>query len=97
MSVPKPITVTEESDSGFIRQRWVFSFQGDTLTLARYSYERRYSAGQEFLVTKFYDRGRQEGEDYGTWAWLTADDVPWDDELKARVIAEIAKRIRVIK
>jgi hypothetical protein len=92
--VPQPVTVVEESESGFIRQRWVFSFHGDTLRLDRYSYERRYSASGQFQVTKFYDRGH-DGEDYGTWTWLTAEEVPWDDDLKAAAIAEVVKRLRI--
>lgn len=96
MSDPQPITVVEESDSGYIRQRWIFSFQGDLLVLDRYSYERRFSAGGQFQVQRFYDRG-WDGEPYGSWTWLTADEVPWDDDLKAAALAEVAKRIRVTK
>ena len=72
----KPVAVTELSESGLIRERWIFSLQGQLLVLDRYHYERRWSVSQEFKVVKFYDRGRLAEEDYGDWQWLAEAEVP---------------------
>ena len=65
----KPVSVSELSDSGLIRQRWVFSLRGASLVLDRYYYERRYATTQSFKTTRFYDRLRDPGEEYGDWQW----------------------------
>jgi hypothetical protein len=92
----KPITVIELSDSGLIRERWVFSLQGQRLVLDRYHYERRYATTQPFKTTKFYDRLRED-EEYGDWVWLTEDGVPWDEELQSQAIGELMSRVRVVR
>jgi hypothetical protein len=91
-----PIVVVEEAPSGLIRQRWVFSLVGTVLVLDRYHHERRFSKIGDFKTTKFYDR-RHDGEDYGDWQWLTADEVPWDEELPGLARAELMTRITVAK
>lgn len=93
----KPVTVAELSDSGLIRERWIFSLQGQQLVLDRYYYERRYTKKQQFKALKFYDRGRDPEEDYGSWRWLTEAEVPWDDELPNQALSELAGRIRVVR
>lgn len=93
----KPVTVVELSDSGLVRQRWVFSLRGPWLVLDRYHHERRYSTEQPFKTTKFYDRHREPGEKYGDWQWLSESDVPWDDELQSQAVAELMSRISVVR
>ena len=92
----KPVTVIELSDSGLIRERWVFSLQGQRLVLDRYHYERRYATTQPFKTTKFYDRLR-EGEEYGDWVWLDEGAVPWDEELQSQAIGELVSRVQVVR
>jgi len=96
-ALSKPIAVTELSESGLIRERWIFSVQGQLLILDRYHYERRWSVGQEFKVVKFYDRNRVAGEDYGDWQWLTEAEVPWDDDLQGQAISELMARFQVVR
>lgn len=93
----KPVTVVELSDSGLIRQRWVFSLRGPWLVLDRYHYERRFSTEQAFRTTKFYDRLRDLDEEYGDWQWLKESEVPWDDELQSQALAELMGRVRVAR
>jgi hypothetical protein len=89
-----PVTVVDEADSGLVRQRWVFTLIGDRLVLDRYHHERRYSQSQNYQTTKFFDR-QWDGTEYGEWQWLTAGEVPWDDELKTQALAELVGRIEV--
>jgi len=93
----KPITVIELSDSGLIRERWVFSLLGQRLVLDRYHYERRYATTQPFKTTKFYDRGRVPGEEYGDWVWLDESAVPWDEELQSQAIGELMSQVQVVR
>lgn len=93
----KPITVIELSDSGLIRERWVFSLHGQRLVLDRYHYERRYATTQPFKTTKFYDRTREPGEEYGDWVWLDEDGVPWDEELRSQAVGELMSRVQVVR
>jgi hypothetical protein len=74
----------------------VFSLVGTQLVLDRYHHERRYSKSGEFRTNKFYDRDH-DGEDYGDWQWLTAAEVPWDDDLKGLAMAELMARVTVKK
>ena len=90
-----PIVVVEESPSGLIRQRWVFRLQGCQMLLDRYHYERRHALSQDFKTTKFYDRERLDGEDYGSWTWLDESEVPWDDDLKTEALAQLAQQLVV--
>ena len=87
----------ELSDSGLVRQRWVFSLQGSTLILDRYHHERRYSTEQAFKTTKFYDKARRPDEHYGDWQWLKESEVPWDEDLRNLAVAELMSRIRVVR
>ena len=96
-SLNAPITLTEEAPSGFIRERWVFSLVGSNLLLDRYYYERRWAKKQGYKVIKFYDRHRDDTEDYGDWEWITEDEVPWDEELSVQVRSELMTRIRVLR
>ena len=91
-----PITVVDEAASGLVRQRWIFTLVGERLVLDRYHHERRYAKSQEWQTTKFYDRN-WDGEVYGDWQWLTADEVPWDDDLETEARAELASRVSVTK
>lgn len=91
-----PIVVVDEAPSGLIRERWVFSLVGTELVLDRYHHERRYSKSGEFKTTKFFDRGH-DGEDYGDWQWMSADEVPWDGDLEGLAMAELMARITVMK
>ena len=93
----KPVTVSDLSDSGLVKQRWVFSLNGTWLVLDRYYYDRRYATAQPFKTTRFYDRLRQPGEDYGDWQWLEEKDVPWDDELQSQAVFELVGRISVVR
>jgi hypothetical protein len=93
----KPVTVTDLSDSGLIRQRWVFSLRNSWLVLDRYLYERRYATTQEFRTVKFYDRHRGPKENYGDWQWLEENEVPWDDDLQNQALIELASRIHVVR
>lgn len=93
----KPVTVVELSDSGLIRERWIFSLQGRHLVLDRYHHERRYATTQEFRTTKFYDRQREPGEEYGDWQWLEEGEVPWDEELQSQAVSELMSRISVVR
>lgn len=93
----KPVAVTELSESGLIRERWIFSLQGQILVLDRYHYERRWSVGQEFKVVKFYDRHRVPEEDYGDWQWLAEAEVPWDEELQSQALSELMSRFQVVR
>jgi hypothetical protein len=97
MSLGNPITVIELSNSGLIRERWVFSLHGQYLLLDRYYYERRYATTQEFRATKFYDRHRNPGEEYGDWQWLDESEVPWDEELQSQAVAELINRVQVVR
>lgn len=65
--------------------------------LDRYHHERRYSTEQAFKTTKFYDRHRSPGENYGDWQWLKESEVPWDEDLKGQALAEILNRLRVVR
>ena len=85
-----------EAPSGLIRQRWVFSVLNTKLVLDRYHHERRHSRSQNFKTTKFYDR-HQEGEEYGDWIWLSEDEVPWDEAVRADALAVLAARYDVVK
>ena len=71
--------------------------QGQRLVLDRYHYERRYATTQEFRTTKFYDRTRGPGEEYGDWAWLDEDGVPWDEELQSQALGELMSRVQVVR
>jgi hypothetical protein len=93
----KPVTVAELSDSGLIRQRWVFSLRGPWLVLDRYIYERRYATTQEFKAVKFYDRHRDPEESYGDWQWLGENEVPWDDDLQSQALVELMSRVHVVR
>lgn len=96
MSLSKPIVVEAVSESQLIRQRWVFVVMGTRIVLDRYFYERRRSKRGSFKTTKFYDR-RHDGEPYGNWTWLTEEEVPWDEDLKAEVFAGLAARFDVVR
>lgn len=93
----KPVTVPELSDSGLIRQRWIFTLQGAWLLLDRYYYERRYATTQAFKVTKFYDRLREPSEEYGDWQWLKESEVPWDEDLQSQAVAELLSRVQAVR
>lgn len=88
-------TVTIESDSSMIRQRWIFSVVGKALLLERYHYERRRSLNQQFATVKMYDRGNDRS--YGDWTWLDEDDVPWDDEIQSLALDEFIAQWSVIR
>jgi len=90
----EPIVVVEEAPSGLIRERWVFSLEGSSLILDRYHHERRFSKTGTFKTTRFYDR-EHDGEEYGDWQWLTAEDVPWNVELEAKAKATLVARVTV--
>jgi hypothetical protein len=96
-ALERPVTVIELSDSGLIRNRWVFSLQQSWLILDRYYYERRYATTQEFRVMKFYDRLRDPSENYGDWQWLEENDVPWDEDLQGLALTELLSRIQVVR
>ena len=93
-SLTLPVTVIDEADSGLVRQRWIFTLVGDRLVLDRYHHERRFSQGQEYHTTKFYDR-QWDGEQYGDWQWLGADDVPWSEKVEREALNELMGRITV--
>lgn len=95
-TLSRPVTVVSLSDSGLVRQKWVFSIEGPRLLLSRYYHERRYSTTQEFKVVKFYDRLR-DGEDYGDWQWLEESEVPWDETLQKQALGEFMSRIQVVR
>lgn len=91
-----PITVVDEATSGLVRQRWIFTLVGERLVLDRYHHERRYAKSQEWQTTKFYDRD-WDGVEYGDWQWLSADEVPWDEDLEGEAKAELVSHILVTK
>lgn len=91
----KPIVLVEESPSGLVRQRWIFTLLGNVLLLERYHYERRHTKKANFKVTKLYDRGREPDEDYGDWTWLNEEDVPWDEDLKGEALGELVRHVVV--
>jgi hypothetical protein len=90
-----PIVVVEEAPSGLTRERWVFSLVGTKLILDRYHHERRFTATGVFKTTKFFDR-EHDGEEYGDWQWLTAEEVPWDEDLETAARTELAARVTVV-
>lgn len=92
----RPVIVTEISEDGRIRQRWVFVFQSPWLVLERYYYETRDRVGQDYTLAQFYDR-HQGNESYGNWVWLTEDLVPWDEDLQNQALVELVREIEVVK
>jgi len=92
--VQHPVTVVQEADDGLSRQKWVFVLEGPNLILDRYYVEVLKQGA--YQVTHFYDRGDPEGG-YGTWKWLTADEVPFDTELQAEALSEFVSRLNVVK
>jgi hypothetical protein len=86
--------VVQEADDGLSKQKWVFVLEGSNLILDRY-YVEVLSKGV-WKVTHFYDRGDPDGG-YGTWKWLTVDEVPFDTELQAEALSELVSRITVVK
>lgn len=93
----RPVELIDEAPSRLTRHRWVFSLLGNRLQLIRYHYERRRSSRGQFKTTKLYDCDRDPEEDYGDWAWLAEEDVPWDDELKGEALAKLAEFITVCR
>jgi hypothetical protein len=92
--VQHPIFVVQEADDNLSRQKWVFVLEGSNLVLDRY-YVEVLEEGT-WRVSHFYDRGDPEGG-YGTWTWLTEDEVPFDTELKAEALSELVSRLLVMK
>jgi hypothetical protein len=94
----KPVVVSELSDSGLIRQRWIFTLAAEQyLLLDRYHYERRRSLNQEFKTVKFYDRSRKPDEEYGDWQWLEEAEVPWTGGLKNQARNKLIDRLGVLR
>lgn len=93
--MPGPVVVTEEAPSELTREKWVFSYLDGHLVLERYHYERRRAKSHPYKTMKLYDRGKTNGEEYGDWAWLKEDDVPWDSDVQGQALAELSKQIKV--
>lgn len=88
----EPVIVVHEFDEGLHRRRWVFDWEGHTLLLRRYHFERKEKGVWRLL--EFYDREETEGG-YGPWRWLEEKEVPWDDELKAEAALALVQKVKV--
>jgi len=89
----QPVHVIRESRNHLFRHRWVFSLDGNRLTLVRYHMEKRRRKAEEFKTSKLYERG----EPYGPWEWLSLEDVPWDEELENEARFALVSNVEVAR